>query len=1042
MNFSNIFIKKPIMTVLVMICVFAFGLVAYLKLPVSDLPVVDYPVMQITCSYPGASPETMATTVATPLENECTQINGLQSIISKNTEGQTIITLTFDLDRSVDLAAPDVQAAISRAMSNLPDDLPTPPTYSKSNPSEEPILYITVLSDSLTPGELYDYGNKRIAQQISMAGGVSRVQVYGAKTAIRIQVDPNKLASYKIGIEEVADALKTGTVMIPGGSLDGKYRTFTIEPKGQLTKAAEYKKLIIAYRNNAPVFLGNVATCVDGTDDDVLKISCMPKKKIHSNVVFLVVYREDGANTVVLSKKIRKILDDLKEQMPGSVKVDVMYDRSIQIVDSIKDVQSTIFIAFCLVVMVIFLFIGRLSDTVIPGIALPLSIIATFAVMSLLGFSLDNLSLMALTLAVGFVVDDAIVVLENSVRLVDSGMKPLEATIQSVKEISGTVVSMTLALVAVFIPLVFMGGVVGRVFREFAITVVAAIVCSGFLSLTLTPMMCARMLKQAKKEKTKLQKFADRLLGKMKNIYAGLLYWTLKHRFVVILIWLFCISGTFFFMSLLPKTFIPTGDSGCIRGEILMKQGTSTAQIRNFQNQINNIITNNPNVAKMCTVSGINQGADQSLGYIYIILKPRSKREPIEKVIQELNLEFSKYPNGMVFLEALPALQISTGGDSTAAGSKYSYTMKSADRDDLYNRAIALEQKMRTMPEFAGVQSSVKLNMPQLDVKILRDRASSLGISAALIERTLLHCFAQGRLTTYHTDIDQYDVIIELAKKYQKEPRNLSRIYLISSLTGKLVPLESVVKIKETVGPQNVPHADQLDSATISFNLAPGVAIGDATKALQKVADKILPSTITGEFEGEAQEFQQSVASMGILVIIAVFVLYVILGILYENYTHPITVLTTLPIAAFGGMLTLFVFKSELSLYAYVGVFMLLGIVAKNGIMMVERANQNLENGNTSDFDAIYEACLTRFRPILMTGVAAIMGAVPIALGFGADGASRRPLGLIVVGGLLFSQIITLFVTPGIFLYMQKLQNKLNKYELFRAGSARSENAK
>jgi len=876
MNFSNTFIKKPIMTVLVMICVFAFGLTAYFKLPVSDLPVVDYPVMQITCSYPGASPATMATTVATPLENECTQINGLQSLISQNTEGQTTITLTFDLDRTVDLAAPDVQAAISRAMSNLPDDLPNPPTYNKNNPSEDPILYVVVISESLSQGELYDYGNKRIAQQISMAGGVSRVQVYGAKTAIRIQVDPNKLASYKIGIEEVASALDTGTVMIPGGSLDGKLRTFTIEPKGQLTKASEYKNLIVAYRNNAPVFLGNIATCIDGTDNDVVQVNYAEGKEIHAGTVMLAVYREDGANTVALSKKIRKILDDLKEQMPGSVKVDVMYDRSVQIIGSIKDVQTTIFIAFCLVVMVIFIFLGRLSDTVIPGIALPLSIIATFAVMSLLGFSLDNLSLMALTLAVGFVVDDAIVVLENSVRLVDSGMKPLEAAIQSVKEISGTVVSMTLALVTVFIPLVFMGGVVGRVFREFAVTVIAAIVCSGILSLTLTPMMCARMLKKAEKEKTKLQKFADKFIGGMKNVYAGLLHWTLKHRFIVILIWLVCIGGTFFFMSLLPKTFIPTGDSGCIT-----------------------------------------EGADQTLGYIYVILKPQDQREPIEKVVNQLNKKFAALPNGLVFLEALPALQISTGGDSTAAGSKYSYTMKGADRDDLYNHAIALEQKMRTMPEFSGIQSSVKLNMPQLDVKILRDRASTLGITAGLIERTLLHCFAQGKLTTYHTDIDQYDVIIELAKEYQKEPKNLSRIYLISSITGKLVPLESVVQIKETVGPQNVPHSDQLDSATISFNLAPGVPIGDATKALQKVADKILPNTITGEFEGEAQEFQQSVASMGILVIIAVFVLYVILGILYENYTHPITVLTTLPVAAFGGMLTLFVFKSELSLYAY-----------------------------------------------------------------------------------------------------------------------------
>ncbi len=715
-----------------------------------------------------------------------------------------------------------------------------------------------------------------------------------------------------------------------------------------------------------------------------------------------------------------------------------MYDRSIQIVDSIKDVQTTIFIAFCLVVMVIFLFLGRLSDTIIPGVALPLSLIATFAIMSLLGFSLDNLSLMALTLAVGFVVDDAIVVLENSVRLVDTGMKPLDAAIQSVKEISGTVVSMTLALVTVFIPLVFMGGVVGRVFREFAIVVIAAIVCSGLLSLSLTPMMCARMLKKAEKEKTKIQKFADKLIGFMKNIYSGLLRWTLKHKFITIVIWVGCIAGTLFFMSLLPKTFLPVGDSGCIMGELLMQQGTSTDQMRTFQDEINIIVTNNPNISKMCTVSGVEQGADQTIGYIYAILKPQNEREPIEKVVQQLNEKFAVLPNGFVFLQAMPALQISTGGESTATGSKYSYAMKGADRDLLYKCAIILEQKMRAMPEFVGIQNSVKLNMPQLDVKLLRDRASTLGITADAIEKTLLLCFAQGKLTTYHTDIDQYDVIIEMAKEYQKKPENLSRIYLRSDITGKLVPLTSVVQIKESVGPQSVPHDNQLDSATISFNLAPGVPIGNATKVLENIVKEILPNTISGEFEGEAQEFQQAVASMGILVVIAIFILYTILGILYENYTHPITVLTTLPVAAFGGVLTLFVFNSELSLYAYVGVFMLLGIVAKNGIMMIERANQNLEEGNVSDFDAIYEACLTRFRPILMTGVAAIMGAVPIALGFGADGSSRRPLGLIVVGGLIFSQVITLFVTPGIFLYMQKIQNKLNKYELFRAGSARS----
>ncbi len=1035
MTVSEIFVRKPITTILLTVVLIVMGVAAYFELPVSSLPNVDSPVMTVTAAYPGASPQTMASSVAGPLENELMNINGLQTIISDNTPGVTKITLTFDLGKNVDLLAPDVQRAISAAQATLPSDLPNPPTYDKNNPSDQPIMYIMITSDTLTPGQIYDYAYRYISKRLSTIEGVSKVETWGSKTAVRIKVNPEKLASMGLTMADISTALSAGSTALPGGSLDGASSTLSIEPEGQLKEAKDYARLIVAVRDDGPIFLADVATCEDSTENDKISVryGVVKKGQVWSGGTCLPVSRSPGANTVDVVKRIRATLDELREEIPGSVGIDIMFDNSLSIVESITDVQTTILVAIALVVLIIFLFLGRVRETFIPTAVIPVALLGTFIVMSRIGFSLDNLSLMAIVLSVGFLVDDAIVVLENTIRHVEEGSKPVPATIASMKELTFTVISTSVALIIVFVPLVFMAGVVGRNFNEFALTVIIAIVCSTILAMTLTPMMCSRILKATGGHETRIQKIITSVIGATTKKYGVLLTFVLRRKWISVLIWAACIGGTVVIFQRLPKDFIPPGDTGCAFGALIAPMGVSSADMLVFQRKAEKIVMANTNVQSVLTVCNPATGADKSMAYIVVVLK-EEHRPSIDEVIAQLNRTFFVLTEGMVFLKPIALMNLSAGGESTALGSSYSYSMSGNDRDELYEVAGKLQDKMSELKGFYGIQTSVKLNMPQLNVNIIRERASAYGITAQQIIATLMNAYAGGRSVTFYTDNDTYDVIAGVLDNRAQGPADLSRLRVMSPLTGEAVPLSALATWEEGVGPQNVPHRQQLDSATISFNLAPGVPLGDATTALQAAAREILPPSVSGKLQGEAQEFEEAIQSLVVLLGVAVFLLYVVLGILYESYIHPFTVLTTLPVAAFGGVLTLWAFGATCNLYAYIGLFMLLGIIAKNGIMMVDFAKQYLEeHPGASGFDAIHNACMIRFRPILMTGLSTIMGALPIALGMGADGSSRVPLGLIIVGGMLFAQVITLFVTPGIYLYMEWVQEHLSNPERDKA---------
>jgi len=1035
MNLSEPFIRRPVMTAVLTLSVILFGGLAYWQLPVNDLPAVDYPVIQVTVGYPGASPDTIANNIATPLERQFMQINGLEVVTSKSTQGVATFTLQFALDKNIDAAATDVQTAISQASGALPADLPSPPTYSKSNPNDQPIMYIALTSDSVTSGQLYDYASTQVGQRISILPGVSRVNVFGTKSAIRIKANPEAMWARGISVDDLSNAIRSGSSYTGAGQLDSSSGTAILRPQGQLETADQYSNLIVGGTGSAPVYLRDVATVKDSVQDERINMRFWVRGyEIPSATVIVAVNRRAGANAVEVSKSIHQLLPVIGNELPGSIRVTPIYDRSLSIVHSVVDVETTLVIAFVLVVIVIFAFLGRATDTLIPTVALPLSLLITFVAMRILGYSLDNLSLMALTLAIGFLVDDAIVFLENTVRRMERGEQPFEAAINSAKEISFTIMSMTISLAAVFIPLVFMTGLVGRIFREFAITIVIAIFASGLVSLTLTPLMCARLLR-ARGEGTK-KNWVERVIGgierRVLRVYGGSLWWFLRHRWVSALIWVICLGGTIGLFMIVPKAFLPLGDSSVIFGAFIAREGSSPAQMHALQDRVDQALHEDPNVITDFTLTGATGFLSANQGITFTFIRPPEQRPPIQVVAGQMMGKLNQIPGVFTFLQPFAVLQISTSATPQTQG-QYAYAISGVNGPEVYNVGQKLLAKMMQYPGFLSVSSDYFANTPNLDVELRRDQAKTYGVSEARILSLLRSAYSQNYVYLVKKPQDQYQVILEMQDEARANPEDLSKLYIRSDDGQKLVPLGELVTWKQTLGPQAVNHLNQFTSMTLFFNLKPGVALGDATNYIQKSAAEIVPSTLRGELQGEAQTFSNTVTNLTILMGLAVFVMYVILAILYESYVHPLTVLSTLPTALVGGLLTLFVFGQEASLYAFVGMFMLMGIVKKNGIMIVDFARARVDAGEAAD-KAIHDASMDRFRPILMTTLAAVFGAMPIALGYGADGSSRRPLGLVVVGGLVVSQFITLFITPVIYLYLEQFQERvLDRSKFFGA---------
>jgi hydrophobic/amphiphilic exporter-1 (mainly G- bacteria), HAE1 family len=997
---------------------------------------VDYPVIQVNVNYPGATPDTMANNVATPLERQFMQIPGLEMVTSNNGQGHSSFVLQFDLNKSLDGAATDVQAAITRASGQLPVDLPSPPTFTKTNPNDQPIQYLVLVSDTATEGQLYDYANTQVGERISILPGVSQVAVYGTQSAIRIKADPSAMAVRNISLEDLTTAIKNGTSYTGAGQFDGLHRSFLLQPQGQLSTAEQYDQLIVGQDKGAPVFLKDVATAKQSVQDERIDMRFWARGyKTPGATVVVAVFRRAGANAVEVSKSVRDILPTIEKQLPTSVRIATAYDRSNTIVGSIKDVQATLYIAFVLVVMVIFLFLGRAADTLIPAVALPLSLLLTFIVMDVLGYSLDNLSLMALTLAIGFLVDDAIVFLENTVRLMEEGRPALEASIKSAKEISFTILTMTLSLAAVFIPLVFMGGLVGRIFREFSITIVISILASGIVSLTLTPLMTSRLLagRGPGSKKTLVERVSGRIEHKVLEVYGRQLWFFLRHRWISAMIWLVCFVGTGYLFYIIPKSFLPVGDSSLIFGVLVAQEGSSPEQMHRYQDAAEKVMKANPAVAATFTMSGNGQFLPSNQAFLIPFLSDPSKRVPIDAVAGQLmGGIMSTIPGVVAYMKPQPVLQISTGATANIQG-QFAYSVSGIDANEVYDSANKLLAKMHEYPGFLFVNSDLFNHTPNLQVEIRRDQAKLYGVSETRI-LTLLHdAYSQNYSYLIKKPTDQYQVILEVADDERSDPQDLSKLYIKTDDGQRMIPLSAVVTWHPVIGPQAVNHINQFTSVTIFFNMKPGYAVGQATDFVEAAAKTILPAGVRGQLQGEALTFRDTASNLVVLMFVAVFVMYVILAILYESYLHPITVLSSLPVALVGGLLTLWIFHSEASLYAYIGMFMLMGIVKKNGIMIVDFAEQRVAQGIADDH-AIHEASMERFRPIMMTTMAALLGALPIALGYGADGSSRRPLGLVVIGGLIVSQFLTLFVTPAIYLYLEDFQEKvLDRFSFFRS---------
>ena len=1019
MNLSALFIRRPVMTTLVMAGILIFGILAYDRLAVSDLPNVDFPTILVDARLPGASPETMASSVATPLEKQFATIAGVTSMSSTNTSGATRITIEFDLSRSLDAAAQDIQSAISRTASRLPQDMPYPPSFRKVNPADQAILYLALTSPTQPLYVLNEYGENILAQRISMVNGVAQVMVYGAqKYAVRIKLDPELLNSRGLGIDEVSGAVQAANSNLPSGTLDGPKRSFTIETTGQLDRAADFRSIIVAYRNGRPVRLTEVGQALDSIENDKSAAWFQDQR-----AVILAVQRQPGTNTVEVAGAIKKLLPAFNAQLPNSVSLDVLFDRSESIEESVRDVKFTLLFTLALVVVTIFLFLRKLRATVIPALAMPMSVVGTFIVMYLMDFSLDNLSLMALILSIGFVVDDAIVMLENIIRHMEMGEKPMEAAFNGSREVSFTILSMTLSLAAVFIPVLFMGGLIGRLFNEFAVTIATAVLVSGVVSLTLTPMLCSRWLKRSPHSESAVShEQTGRFYGLILAIYGRSLRYVLRHR-PTTMVFTFCIlAATVWLFQALPKGFIPNQDTGQVMVFTEADEGVSFPSMVEHQTALSRLVQSDPNVQAFMSAAGAGgSSTGNNSGRFFIRLKPRQERAlSADQVVAELRKKLSQVPGIRVFVQNPPIIRI--GGQYTK--SLYQYTLQGPDPAELYRFAPILMDKMKALPGLLDVNTDLQLKSPQVTVEIDREQAATLGVTARQIEDALYTAYGSRQISTIYAPNDEYQVIMELMPQFELDPASLS-LLKVRSNSGRLIPLDSVARMRQSVGPAAVNHFGQLPAVTISFNLEPGVSLGQAVDQVVPIARGILPPTISTGFKGTAQAFQSSMTGMSLLLLMAVIVIYLVLGILYESFIHPITILSALPFAGFGALITLMIFGTELNIYAFVGIIMLIGLVKKNGIMMIDFAIEARRGADKSAAEAIVSACLVRFRPIMMTTMAALVGTLPIALGYGAGGEARQPLGLAVVGGLLFSQLLTLFVTPVFYTYMEDLSDWL-----------------